>query len=193
MSQIEDGRGTGYRVRINEENAMIIRGTTQTEEHYICSFSGDSYFLNTATTANTLTGTATGGPLLYVKNEHPTKQLVIAKLDFGSDTAGILFWLTGQPTLGTIGNNNIVIPPTMLIGATNTPQGIFYSWNEVGDGMTGLSGGSKMNVFVAAVGQTDIPVDGSIILESGAALTFNYAGAGEISAGIRFFYMDPET
>jgi len=177
------------------EGRALVTSNAQTEEHFVSSSEGLAFYANTADTANTLTTTATGGPVLFLKNDHTTKQIAIQKILSSTDTAGTVLTITRNPTLGTIGNNNVHTPPNMNFGKNLTTAniGTFYNWDEVGDGMTGLSGGTILNTFVMSVGINFHPFDGSILLEQGNILMFSAIGAGEFALGVRFYYMDAET
>ena len=89
---IRDGTGKGYLARVSNNNELATVSVVSTEEHAISSGSGLAYFATTATTAKpTLTGTGSGGVVLYIQNDHTSKQLAVAKIFLSSDTAGINF------------------------------------------------------------------------------------------------------
>ena len=193
MGRIQDGSGNNRYARVNINKRLETSATTQSEEHAISSAEGLAFFANTANTANFLTVTATGGDLLYLRNDHATKQLVIEKVLVSSDTAGIYVIWKRNPTLGTIGNNNVHAPTILNFGTTVDAQGTFYNWDEVGDGMTGITGGTIVNTFIVNTGFTAFPIDAAMILEPGNSLVISTIGAAELSCGVRMFYMDKES
>jgi len=191
-TRIVSGTGLKFVARVDPNNRLVTSSNSQTEEHFISSSEGLSFFANTTDTADTLTTTATGGAMLFLKNDHPSKQLIIARVIASTDTAGgVMTWIR-NPTLGTIGNNNIHTPPNLNFGTSVTPIGTFYSWNEVGDGMTGLSGGTKVKSFILSAGSTFFPIESAMVLEKADSLQLNFAGASEFECGVRMFYMDKE-
>jgi hypothetical protein len=192
MTYIKDGRGTGLLARVDEGNKLVVSATSQTEEHEISSAEGLAFFAHISDTARTLTTTATGGPVLYLKNTHATKQLVIAKFLVSTDTAGVQLHVKTNMTLGTIGNENTHAPTTSNVGSSLSATGTFYNWDEVGDGMTGLSNGDTLATYILGAGFNAMPIDGAVILENGDSITFMLHGAGECALNVRFFYMNVE-
>jgi len=184
--------GAKYAVKVDSDNRLSVAANVQNEEHFISSSQGLAFSVNSADTADTLTTTATGGCLLYAKNGHATKQLVVSGYRISSDTAGITSSITTEPTLGTIGNNNVHSPVNLNANSNNEAQGTFYNWNEVGDGMTGLSGGNKLETNILNVGVNDLTFEDSLILEPNASLCINVYGVAEVSVSLRCFYMDKE-
>jgi hypothetical protein len=189
---IKDGTGAGFLAKVDSTNRMLVSANSQSEEHFISSGEGLAYFANSADTADTLTTTATGGPILYVRNTHAEKQLVVEKILASTDTAGGVFKWIINPILGTIGNNNVHAPVSLNAGKSITPATVAYNWDEVGDGMTGLTGGTTLKTTIIGAGFTAFPIDSSLILEGGDSIQMNYTGAGEFECSIRFFLMDAE-
>lgn len=186
---IIDGAGGGKRVKVTDDNELLVLATTRSEEHLTSSRDGQSYFANTADTANTLTATATGGIILYLENTSSTQDIVVEKvLSSASVAGGIMVWKCNT-IIGTIGNNNIHTPLNLNFGSPNTAPVICHNWDEVGDGMTGITGGAVIKSFITGIGFTEHPINGAMIIPKASNLTIEYsvAGGGEFECGIRFY------
>ena len=190
MAKIEDGAGNGYLSKVTKDNELVVLSSSRSEERKVSSADRLAFFANTADTANTLTGTTTGGGLLYIQNNHPTKDLTIAKVLVSTDVSGTVIKWTRNPIVGTIANNNTHVPTNLNFGSTILAQGTFYSWDEIGDGMTGFTGGTIINTFISGVGLMPLPIDGAVLLKTSNGMLLSYSGVGEISVGVRFFYSD---
>lgn len=190
--RIKDGTGDNYMCRVDAQNRLTVAGSMQAEEHFISSAKGLAYFANTADTADTLTLTGNSCDILYIKNVHASKQLVIAKVLVSADTAGAIIKWKRNPTIGTIGNNNVHQPKSLNFSSNSNPDATVYSWDEVGDGMTGITVGDTINTFIAGSGFTVFPIDSAMILERNNSLLINVKGTGELSVGVRMFFMDKE-
>lgn len=190
MTVIESGHGIGYEAKVSSVGRLFTNSTTQALEHD-ASLAGDAYFANISQTAETLTVTTTGGPVLYMKNTSTTKNLVLSKVLVSTDQAATTLKIVRGPTLGTIGNENTHTPVNANVGSTRTASITCYNWDEVGNGLTGLTGGDTFNVYLLGVGSTLLPIDDSIILPPGTAVSLELQATGstsECALGVRFFY-----
>ena len=186
---IKDG-SSGFVAKVDEQLQLHVLAVNKSAEHDASERNSFTFFANTTDTANTLTATATGGAMLYVENTSGTQQLVIEKVLTSADTAdGVVVWKRNN-VVGTIGNNNTHAPVNLNFRSNVAAPVTCYNWDEVGDGMTGLSGGTTMKSFITGAGFTVHPIDGSIILGQGNSLTIEYkvAGGGEFECGIRMYF-----
>jgi len=186
--EIRDGAGSGYRAAVDKRNKLTVISTSHTEAHTISFTDGQAYIANTTDTADTLTLTATGGPIVYIKNTSTSRSLIIESMCFGSSASGVVVVVTRNPTLGTIGNENTHAPVNCNYFSGNAAEAIVYTWDEVGDGMTGLSGGTKHASFILPAGTTPIPTEGSLVIGRGDSIMFSAVGAAEFTANIHFYY-----
>lgn len=184
---IKDAK-SGNVAKVDADQALLVRAITQTEEHFTSAKTEESYFANTTNAANTLTTTATGGGVLFLRNNSSTKLMVIEKVLSSADTAGGVVVWKKNVTVGTIGNNNVHIPVNLNFGSTKEADALCYNWDEVGDGMTGITNGEVVKTFITGVGFTIHPIDGTIIMEKNSNILIEYIGAGEFECGIRFYY-----
>jgi hypothetical protein len=190
---IKDGSGSGgFEARVDKDNKLYTHATTFSNEHDQ-SLKGLSYFANTTDTADTLTVTTTGGPMLYIKNTSTTQNLVVSKVLPSTDQAATVLKLVRSPTLGTIGNENTHVPPNLNIGSSKTANATVYTWDEVGNGMTGLSGGTTIHTWILGVGTTALPIDDALIVTPGTSVHWELKAIGssaECSLGVRFHFED---
>ena len=183
--KIEDGTGKGFFAKVTSNNEISARSTISTKEHFEAE-SGNSYVMNTADTANTLTVTATGGPILFIQNCEDN-DIIIQELTISSNTAGIVARIVRNPILGTIGNNNVHTPVNSNFASSKTATVTAHNWDEVGDGLTGLTGGTVLATVILAVGSNRFGTAGSLIIPKGQRFSVEIIGASEITIDVRFF------
>jgi len=194
--RLMDGTGKSFAAKISSDNALLTTAVTESEEHRKAIVEGQAYFANTTDTADTLTQTANGGAMLYLRNDSATSNLIIEKVLTSSNGAGgVVKWIK-NPTLGTIGSNNTHTPVNTNFSAGAAADVTCFNWNETGDGMQGLSAGTILKTFITNAGFTIHPIDGAVILGKGDAMQVNYNASGastpEFEAGIRFYFDELE-
>ena len=86
MAIIQDGSGKGFSAEVDSALKLQVAAIIATDEH-AHSHLGDAFYMNSADTANALTATATGGLIMYLKNDDSTKILTIEDIQISADTA----------------------------------------------------------------------------------------------------------
>lgn len=190
--QIVDGKGTGSAARVDKDNNLVVISTNHSEEHIVSTNNQQAYFANTTDTANTLTVGATGGPMLYIRNDSPDKKIVIERISSSASVAGGVLVLKKNMILGTIANNNDHTPVNLNFGSGLDAIATAYNWDETGNAMTGLTGGDTIKSYITRVGDTKHFINGSLILQNNNSLTIEYSNAAgsEFECGIRFYFDD---
>lgn len=194
MTVLTDGTGSGFEAKITSKNRLTTLATTLAAEHD-AALEGDAYFATTQDTAETLTVTTTGGPILYLKNTSTTQNMILSKVLPSTDQAATTLKIVRDPTLGSIGNNNTHTPVNANAGSSKTASVTAYNWNEVGDGMTGLSAGSALALYILGVGISPLPIDDAIVVPPGTSMSFEMQAVGstsECALNVRFYYEDVE-
>lgn len=184
---IKDGH-TSNTMEVGTDNHARVQAKTHTKEHVASLSDGEGYIIHTGTTADTLTSTATGGTILYLLNNNASKPIIITDIHLFSNTAGVVFKLVKNPTLGTIGNNNTFSPVNLNLGSNKSASATAYSWNEVGNGMTGFTGGTLMFPFMLPAGTLQESVEDMVIIPQGASIILDVIGAAEVAAAITFYF-----
>jgi hypothetical protein len=186
----------GFLAKVDSENFLDTRAVTSTEENHVAIADGQTYFANTADTANTLT-TATGNTynLLYLENNSSTRVIVIEKIVSSYSAAGGVFIFQKNMTLGTASANNVHVPVNTNFSSGNVADVVCHNWDESGTtGIGGLSGGTVMKTFITAAGTVFYPIDGFVVLGQGDNIVLRYnngtGGNVEVEAGIRFYFLD---
>jgi hypothetical protein len=189
MAVIQDGTGTGAEARVNASNQLTVLAETFSKEHRE-SKDGLAFIAHTGTTADTLTITATGGPILYLKNTSTTKDIVLAGMRMYSSAAATIVKLIRNPTLGTIGNENTFTSVNANFGSNTPATATCYTWDEVGNGMTGLSAGTEAAVYGIGVGSTSFAFDGAFLLPPAQSMYINVlnAAGAEFNLTLNYFF-----
>lgn len=190
-----DGTGTGNKAKVNNANRLETSAITSTEEHQVSHLNGQAYVANTVDTEDLLTITATGGLILFIQNDNPTKVLVIEGIAISSDASTKVKFFRNM-TVGAVGNENDHQPVNLNFGSSNMAEATVYSWDEVGNGITGITGGQVISTRLTGVGSTNIDVKGTLVLAKnnnlGIELT-SLTTTDECSIDVRMYYADPES
>ena len=191
---IISGAGAPNPAKVNSENRLLTQAVIHTEEHLSSLSDESAYFANTTDTADTLTfADGSAGPVLYLRNDSSTLDIVVQKVVASASAAGGILTFKRNMVLGTIGSNNTHVPINSNFGSQNTSDATCYNWNENGTtGMSGLTNGTKWKTFITRAGPEFFPVDGTIILEKNSSIVIDYSnntgGSIEFECGIRFYY-----
>jgi hypothetical protein len=190
---LKDGSGGGgYEAKVDRDNKLYTHSTVFPNEHDQ-SLKGSTYYAHTADTADSLTVTTTGGPMLYLKNTSTTQNLSISEIEVGCDQVATILKINRNPTLGTIGNENTHTPVNLNTGSSKTANVTAYNWDEVGNGMTGLSGGTTFATFLLGAGLNLLSTEEALIVAPGTSIYFNLQATGstsETTLTVRFHYED---
>ncbi len=162
---ISDGAGKGFSLQIDDENRARTLTDTRTEEHHIAETDQAVFFLHTGDTADTLTVTATGGTIIFVQNDSSTKRLVISEIIIGSDVAGTVIRMVKNYTVGSIADNNVLTPFNSFLGAADTADLTAHSWDEVNNGVGGLTLGTLIAVGLTSAGGNEPELRQAIVLD----------------------------
>ncbi len=185
--KIEDGQGDGKLAGVTQDHQLRVQAVQHSMEHDISHHKEEAYFANIADTANSLTTTATGGPLLVLKNLSESKHIVIHKVFVGT-SADIIMRVVRNPVIGSLGNKVDHTPPNLHFASGKDAAVACYTWDEVGDGITGLTGGLVLNTCLFDKGHRVLPSNDAFILGENNVISFEFVGAGEVTFGIRFFF-----
>ena len=186
---IEDGKGTGKKASVDENNRILTQATTESLLSYNSSIKENAFGISTPMR----TITTTGGRILFIKNNSADHFHITdfwfnwngGSTNFNRPCYGELTFRDTTPTTnittGGAGNLNRT--------SVNTTSLTVLYWDETGDGMTGHDAG--IAAFYWCFGQSPAyyNVDGSIILGKDDTLSVNLKGeeVGEASINILGF------
>lgn len=174
--QILDGKGRGNSAGVSDDNLLETLSASYSLIHYAAHHSKRAFFTY-LTDNNYLTLTTTGGYVFVISN---TGQIDI-NLSRAVFTVGsaALIWMQRSMVIGTLGNYAAAPYANVNLGSSNVPDAGIYAWDGVGDGITGLSGGSKMApMFIPAGGVVDLNLNDSIIIPPGGVFCVGGKGVG---------------
>ncbi len=179
---IEDGTGTGVRVKVDAKNRLET-ATIAESPIQEATDDGDAYTLSS-------TYSATGGQeILYLRNDSLTQHIHLLALDFSSDETSLwtLFGVTSTSaaggTIGVVTNHRLNVT-----ASTNfTSRGTAFGEAEV---TGGLSGDRLYIRRVLANEMGLIEFHGSVRLEQGdaVALTLATGTTNVVVANLQFFF-----
>jgi len=183
--QIEDGKGSGRRAEVDEEFRLTTYSINESLESHIAATEYNAYVANSNAASGTLTVTATGGKFLYLKNL-TTSNIRVSGIGVSVDTAGTLMTVVRNDVIGTIANADVhtAVNTNFGSGKTASDEILLYNWDEVDDGMTGLSGGTTIGAVILPASFVLIPAPH--ILTQNDSITIELKGACEASVHIRF-------
>jgi hypothetical protein len=190
---IEDGSGTGRRVKVTLDNFLMTKSISEGYEAHQSHENGKSFHVETGVSVpQTLTSTATGGYHLYLRNDSTSEYLLIERLLCSTNTAGTVVAVIKNPTLGTISNHNTTTPANLNFSSGNVAQATCYTWNETGNGLGGITSGTTVATRGLAVGSSVFNLEGTYVLSTNNSIGIIVTGAAETTVGLRFFYVNKE-
>lgn len=185
---LEDGTGSGNRAKVNSSNKIEVESTMHTKAHIASMTDGAAFIANTADTAKTLTTTVTGGPILFLQNNDANNDAILQVIKISVDTTGGILSVYRNASVGTIGNNNIHVPVNLNFGSAKTSSATCYTWNEVGNGMTGISGGTLVESYGLPAAFHVIDLQDTYVLNRTNNVLFNFEGViAELSIACIFY------
>lgn len=127
---IEDGKGNGKSVEINDENMMMVNAIAASPEHHINHTHGDAY-----TVRFSATPTGAGDCFFYIKNTSDKDMIIEGGALYceADEYFDIKINDSGTPVGGTD-----ITPVNLNSGSGNIATGTFQNGNDI----TGLSGGN---------------------------------------------------
>ena len=190
---IKDATGDGFAAKVDNFNRLRTFATSTTQEHHGTGIGVNFMFSNVAQ-ADTLTlpDATSNASILYIKNTNANALLVVTKISFSSDTAGVVARLVKNMALGTIGANTSGIPANLNFQSGVVAASDLEVWDEAGAGITGLTSGETLEAYSLGLGRTVENIDGGIDIGPNNTLVLQLSnttgGAAEVSAAVRAFY-----
>jgi hypothetical protein len=198
MVVLDDGKGTGKKVQINDVNQMKVRSTTHSEEHFASQDEGEAYLVSSSQVLGipTLTFANTNvGDVLTIRNTG-TVNMVITTILASASAAGGIMTVYKNRIFGTLTQNTAVDAKNLNFGSAKIATSEIDVWDETNsNGIQGLTGGDLMRAQILGTREV-IVTNGSVIIPQGKSMTINFSnntgGTIEFECGFRF-YFDSET
>ena len=137
MSLIEDGKGTGSKAQVDDENALIVNAITSSSQHHANHIHGGAYTMD-------LDGVVVAGDgynFVYIQNT-ADEDMHITSINIWMNQAkeddNIEVWL--GHVLTSVANNTSITPGNTNAGSGQSASGVFYV-NDGGGNLTTLAGG----------------------------------------------------
>jgi hypothetical protein len=136
----------------------------------------------------TLTQTGTVGYKLVLKNGGSNTEFVIVRIHVSLGAANQTVWWDVGLTVGTLTNNTSDQVFSLRSGSGSKPSAGYLAeaWDEVGNGIGGITAGNEHHVIDTAAKLDAVVTDPGITLPPGTAMGISGIGAGEIAADITF-------
>lgn len=187
---IEDGTGKGYRAKVSSDNRVMVSSVVRDFSSFLSTVNSDVY--NFLLSESSLTVTTTGGVIMFLQNSSD-KDILLSNI-IGTTDGALKVSLIKNLVMGTIGNYNSVDPININFGSSQTADCISYGWDEVGDGITGLSNGTTFAAITyGSAGGITIPLTHSVVLTKGTNIGLSVQGIGatrEVEFWITFVFAD---
>jgi hypothetical protein len=168
--QIEDGAGTGKRVKVTDDNRMETFSITESRMADISLKEGEAFIVTSDFVALTTTASFTG--MLYIKNTDTSKNLFIDKVRVcgtGTSMNAMQCKFFKDPTTGTlISDANAGIAVAANLGSNVTFTGDVYGASA--DGKTVTNGTQFSQFTIHLPGHTIQEYDGALIIPGGSSL-----------------------
>lgn len=188
--QIEDGTGAGYRAEVNSRNQLRTRTINSTYHQFISSNQEQAYAAPLGTEAlPTLTVTAAGGYMMYLKNTSDAYDAVFARMTI-STSALMIITAIKNPTIGALANATAITPVNKNFKSGKVADVELYGWDEVGDEITGITAGTCIGTYQVN-GIDRIIFDEALILGLNDVIAFKAKNAGELAMVMHGYYLVP--
>jgi hypothetical protein len=188
--EINDGTGTGYRAGVNSLNQVKSRAICSLYHQFVSCQHEQAYMAALGTEAKpTLTVTATGGYMMYLKNTSTNYDAVIARVTI-STSALMLITIMKNPTIGVLGNETATVPVNKNFKSGKVADVDVYTWDEVGDQITGITSGDCAGTYQVN-GFERVLFDESICLGLNDIIAIKAKNSGELSLTIHGYYIVP--
>lgn len=186
----EDGTGNGYKAEVNSLNQVSVRSVVSTYHQFVSCEHEHAYMAPLGTEAKpTLTVTGTGGYMMYLKNTSTDYDAIMARIAV-TTSARMEITVMKNPTIGSLGNEVAIIPINKNFKSGKLADVSVYGWDEVGDEITGISGGSCAGTYQVN-GFERILFDESLCLGLNDIIALKAKNAGELTMVIHGYYIIP--
>jgi len=136
-----------------------------------------------------LTVTATGGYMMYLKNTSTDYDAIIARITI-STSALMLITIMKNPTIGSLANETAITSINKNFKSGKVADIDVYGWDEVGDQITGITGGDCAGTYQVN-GFERVLFDESICLGLNDIIAIKAKNAGELSMTMHGYYLVP--
>jgi hypothetical protein len=137
----------------------------------------------------TLTITGTGGYMMYLKNTSTDYMAIMARVSI-STSALMLVTIMKNPTIGSLGNETAIVPVNKNFGSGKVASVDVYGWDEVGDGITGITAGDCAGTYQVN-GFERLLFDESMCLGLNDIIAIKAKNAVELSIVMHGYYIVP--
>lgn len=182
--QIEDGKGKGYKVKIDDKNKLYTFSHTITDDQ-VASIQGRYY----TTSSGMLPVTATGGRMQWIKLTETSKVLLLSHISVSWNGGSTnynrpvklgIYALDSEPSA----NKTASLAYNQNSLSSNTASMTIWNWDSVGDGLTiGTPGINTVN-YMCQQGYTNINFRNAWILGPNSIWSFGLypteAGYGQV-------------
>ena len=187
---IEDGTGNGYKAEVNSLNQIATRSIGSTYHQFASCKHQQAYMAPLGTEAKpTLTVTAAGGYMMYLKNTSTDYGAIMARIAI-STSALMLITVMKNPTIGALGNETAITPVNKNFGSGKVADVDLYGWDEVGDQITGITGGDCAGTYQIN-GFERLLFDESLCLGLNDIIAIKAKNAGELAIVMHGYYIVP--
>ena len=171
---IGDGTGSGFTVKVDEENRLYARVDTRSQIAFVSQEKEQAYVLSTGE----LTVDTTGGQMLWLVNNSQTKHIHLSQIWVGFNGGNTTYIRGLRASLwggGSVPTTNITANPgaNLNTGSGNSADITAYHWDGVGSAMVGSTGGLPVGYAICGKGTTNIQVNDSLIIQFNDSIAIN--------------------
>lgn len=189
------GQG-GEVAKVTDEGELHSIATTELESHHASENHGRAFIINTGTTANALTTTATAGEILFLQNTSADLILAIHSIivSVDAEATNTILTIKKNMTVGTVGQNNSLTPVNLNFEQGVVAEATAHSWDETNNGLTNLTVGTLLLTAILGTGMTTFgpkELGDAILLANQDNISIGTVlGTNEFTASIIFYYED---
>jgi hypothetical protein len=163
---INDGRGQGNSMGVNDENRGLTEAVTLTKERHTNEDEGEAYhaLFEQSPTAN-------DDCIFYMVNSHTTKTMIVEGIWFSVSAACEVYMQANAK--GTRNSATVITPVNCNFGSGNEAEGTFERGADLDGGSATLTGGTEIEryVFRAASDSSHFNFEQDVIIPRNQTLT----------------------
>lgn len=185
---IEDGTGKGYKARVNPENMLDVMAISETYLQHISDIHELAFVVPLGTAAlPTVTVTATGGYMMYVKNTSTDYPAVMGRISVAT-SASMEIVVVKNPIIGALVNEVEITAVNKNFASGKAMDIEAYGWDEVGDQITGITAGDVLATYLVN-GFERVMLDEAVILGVNNVIAVKAKGVGELALNAHGYYL----
>ena len=185
--QINDGTGRGFVAEVTSSSRLATEAVSLRKAAQ-ASRAGNAYVISTA---GTVAPNATGGVMIFLKNDSQTESILIDEVMIGCDNTKLVIKEYLGMAVGTLADKTDTKAESLKSGGSHNNLVTACYWDGSNNGIGGLSDGTVVGAMTVSTGTVVLAKGGDLVLEPGSNysvfLDNNSGGTLNAAITVKFF------